>query len=61
MKEIKPTLGALKKYLKAGGSKNGLAETLGYESSQAIDKWLARKSIPKWVQKRLAEALNKKN
>jgi hypothetical protein len=49
----------IKNYIKNGGSKNILAEHMGYSTANAIEKWIARRRIPRWAQKRVIEFLNK--
>jgi hypothetical protein len=47
----------IKRYLKAGGSRAKLAEHVGFSYERTIDKWVARRRIPRWQQKRVWEFL----
>jgi len=47
----------VKNYLKNGGKKKDLANFMGYATETSIDKWIARRSIPRWQQKRVKEFL----
>jgi len=47
----------VKDYLKSGGKKKDIAAFMGYSTETTIDKWIARRSIPRWQQKRVKEFL----
>lgn len=47
----------VKNYLKQGGKKKELAAFMGYATETSIDKWISRRSIPRWQQKRVWEFL----
>lgn len=59
MEKITVKISDIKRYLNNGGSKNILAEYMGYETGQTISKWIVRKSVPRWAQKRVWEFLQK--
>jgi len=47
----------VKNYLRSGGKKKDLALFMGYSTETSIDKWIARRRIPRWQQKRVWEYL----
>jgi len=47
----------VKDFLKSGGKKKDLANFMGYATETSIDKWIARRRIPRWQQKRVWEYL----
>ncbi len=48
----------LKRWLELGGDIKVLASHMGYENYRAVEKWIYRRKIPTWQQKRLKEFLN---
>jgi len=58
-RQNKVTIKVIKQYLDDGGSKNRIAEFMGYETGTTIHQWIKRNSIPGHATKRLLEFFKK--
>jgi hypothetical protein len=45
----------VKRFLKEGGKRQEIQEYMGFSTATTINKWIARKSVPRWHQKRIKE------
>lgn len=53
MKKGYVTIATIKRYLENGGTREDIKNHMGYSHASVVNKWIARKSIPRWARKGL--------